>query len=113
MSNTLCLAKLCLIVSVKHSVTTEQLCEMRGSVHHAATYHPKGPGSCLSKFQNMKPVNRKRISLSGAYTHKGLPCVVQMMKQIFYKLKKYTTDKDAFNSYFFRIKKNPIFTGKN
>lgn len=56
----------CLIVSVKHSVTTEQLCEMRGSVHHAATYHPKGLGSCLSKFQNMKPVNRKRISLSGS-----------------------------------------------
>lgn len=29
---------------------------------NVATYHPKGPGSCLSKFQNMKPLNRKNKS---------------------------------------------------
>lgn len=31
----------------------------------SATYHPKGPGSCLSKFQNMKPENKERTSLFG------------------------------------------------
>lgn len=29
------------------------------------TYHPEGPGSCLSKFQNMKPVNRQKKKING------------------------------------------------
>lgn len=54
----------------------------------AATYHPKGPGSCLSKFQNMKPVNRERPSLFGnpaersdQNTYSGFPCLLKMVKQ--------------------------------